>query len=248
MNTKQHAQAHESTQQTVTVEDFEDRKVVHVHSEHGSIWDLTQWKQDATEEPRVSIAYLSKRVGQVARKLRQTARGLKDENFNPFEAYSESTGGVPGFSELYLNEAEALYLCTKLRTAPAKAITWEMIHVYMKARRGLLPGQGVDALLVAELRKTLAAQRDDIRALQAECQAGLMDLARQNSNLQAQIVALQQSHESGVIGARLAKTEINSPLADYARIMARVDLSQGFRAHCSRSHNPHSRYYVPGSV
>lgn len=237
MASKKNTQAPESsTNEHVTVEVLDDRKVVHVHSEHGPIWDLTQWKQDTTEEPRVSVASLSKRVAQSPKKLRQTARGLIDENFAPFERYSESTGRTPGFLELYLNEAEALYLCTKLRTAPAKAITWEMIRVYMKARRGLLPQQSIDPVQLSNALLKLDRLEASNRELQAEHRQGMIDLARQNQNLQAQIIQLQNSHESGVIGARLAKTEINSPLSDYARIMARVDLTQGFRAHCSRAH------------
>jgi hypothetical protein len=156
------AKSHEQ----VTVEDFADRKVIHVQSGNGPLWDLAQWKQDTTGEPRVSVADLAKRVDQQAFKLRQTARGLVDENFKPFEDPTQRVGyGNTSSPELHLNEAEALYLCTKLRTKPAKALTWEMIRVYMLARRGLLPQQqapsvDMDALADAVARRLDPAIRD----------------------------------------------------------------------------------------
>jgi hypothetical protein len=105
-------------------------------------WTLTAFVGRGDDEPRMSIADVAQRVGQPAIRLRRTARGLKSERFSPVAVCLPSIPGKrTAFEELYLSEAEILYLLTKLRTPQAEAITWDMIEVYKLARRGLLPQQ-----------------------------------------------------------------------------------------------------------
>jgi hypothetical protein len=103
-------------------------------------WTLTAFVGRGDDEPRMSIADIAARAGQQACELRRTARGIKSEKFNPITAWvAPMPGHHSGFRELFLNEAETLFLLTRLRTPAAQAITWDMIRVYMLARRGLLP-------------------------------------------------------------------------------------------------------------
>ncbi len=231
--TKKQNYANESTDPQVRVEILGDRTLVHV----GNLGELTRFNEDPTKEPRMSVADVARRVNRPAIEVRRAAREWKErsENFNPFEVWANGIGKGTDFTELYLSRIELLFLITKLRGEVPEKITWDMARTYELAMDGLL-GPRIDPVQLSNVLTKLDRLEVRNQEIQIETRQGLMDLARQNQNLQAQIIQLQNSHESGVIGARLAKTEINSPLADYARIMARVDLLQGFRAHCSRAH------------
>jgi hypothetical protein len=232
--------ASESTSsQQVTIEELEDRKALHVPGRSG-VWDLVQWKTDQAEEPRIYDLDLARRLkySKVYNIRKLIGRLAEEGKINPFIKITTvlRRGDKVELQEFWLSEADALKVAARSETDGADAILDEMIQVYMLARRGLLPQQSVDPALLSNFLVKLERLEASNQEIQVEYRQGMIDLARQNQNLQAQIIQLQNSHESGVIGARLAKTEINSPLSDYARIMARVDLSQGFRAHCSRAH------------
>jgi hypothetical protein len=86
----------EFTEPNVTIEvvgSGEDaRTIAHVDN-----WILVAFTGRGDGRPRVSIADLAQHVGQAAFKLRQTARALRSENFNPLETYLPSRGGVGGY-------------------------------------------------------------------------------------------------------------------------------------------------------
>jgi len=207
----------------VTVEILSDRKVAHVEY-NANHWDFAQWFADTTREARVSIQDLSSRVGMLAWKLRQIARGLKkDENFNPLETYLESRGQDPAFTELYLNEAEALYLCAKLRTEKAKKITWEMIHVYMLARRGLCPQPDGNASVFQTLANTLTElqkqQGQLIHALtglqeqQGQTVAAILKITERLTTLEERIAS-----DTGSVGEDWAEKHIRERLRYIANL------------------------------
>jgi hypothetical protein len=97
-------------------------------------------------EPRVSDVEICHRSGYGdIYKLRQRIRELRaedPENFNPFELSTDpvESRGRPG-SVFWLNEHEAMFLMTQLRTPKARAVTHEMIDVFVLARHGELPQQ-----------------------------------------------------------------------------------------------------------
>lgn len=208
MRTKsaKHEETGKSNKEQVTIEVFEDRKVAHVPG----LGDVTQWNADTTEEPRISIAEFSERVDRDARSLRQIARRIKSDRFQPFLLYSSTTTGKKGIEELWLNEGEALYLCTKLRGEIPEKITWDMIETYKLARRGLLPQQhGMDAGLVVELRKALVEYRDEIRALRAE-NAQIRSLLASNTSPHG-LLGSDKSHEVLSRIQWLVNLEIDKP-------------------------------------
>lgn len=131
---------------TVTVETLQNKRIVRV----GERMQLTQWADDGSQEPRISIDALSEKVERPSKEVRRIAREIaeKNENFKPLNRWVDPTGHAPGFTELWLKETEVLYLCTKLRGEVPERITWEMVEVYAKARRGLLPQQNSAELSV----------------------------------------------------------------------------------------------------
>lgn len=91
-------------------------------------------------EPLVADDVVAKRLeyGDIY-KYRQRIRKFRNEdssNFNPLEVPTQrvETGGAPG-GRFLLSEAEALFMVTQTATPAARALTHELIRVFIEARR-----------------------------------------------------------------------------------------------------------------
>jgi hypothetical protein len=129
---------------------------------------VDSWSLSVIEnEPRVTDVDLRDRLeyGDIY-KFRQRIRELRREdpgNFSPMEVPTErveTRGGRPG-KLFWLCEAEALFIATQIATPKARALTHEIIRVFMLARRGML-----DSAQTGELRAELAALRERFTALE----------------------------------------------------------------------------------
>lgn len=108
-------------------------------------------------EPRVSDVEICRRsdycdIYKLRQKIRELAAEDKLESestgnqrkFNPFEVSTErsKTGGRPG-TAFWLDERETLFLMSQISTPKARAVTHEVIDVFVMARHGELPQQQI---------------------------------------------------------------------------------------------------------
>lgn len=129
-------------------------------------WELAAWSNAGDEEPRIRDVALGERLGYARPKdIRLIARDHERAgNINPFHvrAAVARTGAAPRTEdEMWFTEEEALFLATKSATPASIALTKEMIHVFVLARRGLLPRQQapvITAETIAAIVAPLVAQ------------------------------------------------------------------------------------------
>lgn len=202
MNESKHTSANSTNDYVVTTSEVvgdgeEARRMVRVGP-----WDFTAWVgRGEGEEPRIRDIDLGMRLGyERPRKVRDLIKELpRDADFRPEEVCPRpgQTGGRPA-TEFWLNEAEALFVATQSRTPVARALTMEMIRVFMLARRGLLPGQSPPSFDPAMLVGIIGPLvREVVEAVMAERPTPGLDLA-------------------GKHGAR----DIRAKLKEYGRLMA----------------------------
>ena len=233
MASKKNTQTSESsTNERVTVEVLDDRTLVHV----GNLGELTQFKEDPTDEPRMSAAEMARRLDRDPKYVREVARRIKHDKFQPFLKSSKTTDGKRGFQELWFNEGEALYLVMHLRGPKPDDLKWEMIHVYRLAMRGLLPQHGVDSALLAEMRQTIEEhreQREEVKAIRFE-----------NTQLKTKMAALERrvAEDVGKVSTEFVKEYIAEPFVRIALLRASkddrpIDHSKKIRSHLRAVNN-----------
>lgn len=102
------------------------------------------WTVAGADEPRIKDVELAERLGfERPRKIRdlirqhQSAGNLNDFDVCPTAGRTSPLGGRPGV-EFWLTEDAALWIIVKSETPKARAITREVIQVFIAARKGLL--------------------------------------------------------------------------------------------------------------
>lgn len=208
--------------ESVTIQDLGDRKLVRV----GNLGELVQFKEDLSEEPRMSAEDIARRLERDPSEVRRIARGIQHKKFQPFLLWTVTGKGKKGFEELWLNEAEALYLVMHLRGPKPDDLKWEMAEVYIKARRGLL-GPPVDPALISEMRSALTEYREEVKALRAD-----------NAELKSQFCKLEKrvAEDVGKVSAEFVKEHISEPFARIAMLRASKDSREMEHPKKIRSH------------
>lgn len=185
-------------------------------------WELAVFDGRSDDEPRVSDEDFCARVGYGdVYKLRQRTRELQREdarNFNPLAISTERVEkrGRRG-TRFFYSEHEALFLATQLATPQARALTHELIRVYMLARRGLLaPAPTLD--LAGVLREALAPFAATVAALARRMSDVEASTARRVDGMEAALAANDATR--GRFGRKLAG-EVCAAIRDVADCYAR---------------------------
>lgn len=135
-------------------------------------WTLGTLAEDSEHEPRIQDIELGERLGfdrplAIRDLIKRIVRTENPSGFTVVRTVRMTqmpTGAARKTTahEFWLTEEEALYVAARSETPKARAITREMIRVFMLARRGLLPQQANDSLAraclaqIAEVNRSLA--------------------------------------------------------------------------------------------
>lgn len=224
----------------VTVEDVgtgvDQRQVIHMPSEENEpSLDLVRLTGRGDLEIRVEDEVLGRYVEfRRPRDIRAVVDRLRseDKNFNPLAVRGESprTGGRPA-TKYFFTEIEAVFVIMACGTEKAHELRWSFAKKIVRARHETSAPQ-VSPVVTVQIR----ALRRALKRYRTEFGERFMDLARQNQNLQGQIIKLQDAADSGIIRKAVAQSVINAGIRAYARKMATLEPENSFMSHCTTAH------------
>jgi len=168
---------------------------------------LTAFVGAGDEEPRASATDLGGWVGARPKKFRglvkrHEAAGNVRPNWRPTVGRQFTGNGASRefvVDEAWLDERDTLFIVAKAETPEADAITKKVIDVFVRVRRGTMPGLSPDAMQAA-----FAA------VLERAVAPALTALGDRLAAMQAQVDAHAARAEAGTIGRAQAKRVLDS--------------------------------------